>query len=939
MGDSKAALESAEQQVLQVVRQLALELGGGRTGQATSAAASLEREVGLGSLERVELLARLETATGRTLGEHLLTLDSAAEIAQAIVEAKPAADRRPSPPSASPEPTPSAAMPQAATLHEALWLRAEAESDRVTVHLLEEDRSESLSYGRLLSEAQLVAGGLREIGIERGDRVALMLPTGRAFLSAFQGILLAGAVPVPIYPPVRLDRLEDYARRQSAILRDAGARLLLTVAVGRPLAERLRPLVPGLSRIATPAELIKLDAPWPGIQGRGSDPALVQYTSGSTGAPKGVLLTHESLMANIRAIASGLDLRPVDVGVSWLPLYHDMGLIGTWLFCLVMGIPLTLLSPLAFLARPERWLWALCESRGTLSAAPNFAYELCVRRIPDSALAGLDLSSWRLALNGAEPVNPGTLERFCRRFADYGFRPQAMLPVYGLAESSVALCFPPLGRGPRVDRVSRPEFERSGRAEPAPDPDRTALRFVSTGRPLPGHEVRIVDESGQALPERRVGRLVFRGPSSMHGYLGQPAATEAIRLPGGFLDSGDLAYLADGEVHVTGRRKDLIIKGGRNLVPQEIEEVASEVRGIRKGCVVALGVADDSLGTERLVIVAETRVKGHKPRETLRAAVIRSVVEAVGVPPDVVELVPPRSVPKTSSGKIQRTATRALYLEGRLGRPEPGRLAAVPPLLLATLRSAARATLRRLGQALYVGYVAGLVGLVGIVAWPVAGLLRSPAALGALARKAAGLVLRAIGCRLEAEGLERLPRQGPFLLVCNHASYVDALALLALLPVEFLFVAKREVTRWPLVGLFVRRQGHLTVERSDARQSVVDAVGLTEAIGAGRNVLVFPEGTFTASTGLRPFRLGAFKAAVEAQVSVLPLALCGTRRVLRGNRLVPHPGPIRLWVGEPLLPQGTGWHAVVDLRDRAAARIAERCGEPRLPVATSASEP
>jgi fatty-acyl-CoA synthase len=936
--DNSKALESVERQVLDVVRQLALELGGDRAGRA-SAAASLEREVGLGSLERVELLARLETATGRTLGEHLLTLDSAAEIAQAIVEAKPAADRRPSPTSATPDPTPSAAMPQAATIHEALWRRAEAESDRVTVRLLEDDRSEALSYGRLLSEARLAAGGLSELGIEKGDRVALMLPTGRPFLSTFQGILLAGAVPVPIYPPVRLDRLEDYVKRQSAILRDAGARLLLTVAIGRPLAERLRPRVPSLARIATPAELIKLDAPWPGMQGRGSDPALVQYTSGSTGAPKGVLLTHESLLANIRAIGKGVSLRPVDIGVSWLPLYHDMGLIGTWLFCLVMGIPLTLLSPLAFLARPERWLWALCESRGTLSAAPNFAYELCVRRIPDSALAGLDLSSWRLALNGAEPVNPGTLDRFSRRFADYGFRPEAMLPVYGLAESSVALCFPPLGRGPRVDRVSRPEFERSGRAEAAPDPDRTALRFVSAGRPLPEHEVRIVDETGHVLPERRVGRLVFRGPSSMHGYLGQPEATEAIRLADGFLDSGDLAYLADGEVYVTGRHKDLIIKGGRNLVPQEIEEVASEVRGIRKGCVVALGVADESLGTERLVVVAETRAKGEEAQQALRAAVIQGVVEAVGVPPDIVALVPPRSVPKTSSGKIQRAATRELYLAGRLGQPEGGRLAAVLPLLVATLRSAARTTLRGVGQLLYVSYVAGLLGLLGAVAWPVAALLRSPAALGRLCRGAARLVLRAIGCRLQAEGLERLPRQGPFLLVCNHASYVDVLALLALLPIEFLFVAKREVTRWPLIGLFVRRLGHLTVERFDARQSVADAVGLPEAIGAGHNVLVFPEGTFTASTGLRPFRLGAFKAAVETQVPVLPLALRGTRRVLRGDRLVPHPGPIDLFVGEPLVPQGTGWHAVVDLRDRAAARIADRCGEPRLAVAPSVSEP
>jgi len=221
------------------------------------------------------------------------------------------------------------------------------------------------------------------------------------------------------------------------------------------------------------------------------------------------LLSHENLLANIRAISQGLQAEATDVGVSWLPLYHDMGLIGSWLFCMYEGLPIAILSPLAFLARPERWLQTIHQRRGTLSAGPNFAYELCVRKIPDSALEGLDLSSWRAALNGSEPVNPDTLERFTRRFAPHGLRRQALLPVYGLAENAVGLCFPPVGRGPRVDHVARPAFEQGGRAARAEENETSALRFVSVGMPLPGHEIRIVGDAGDDLPERVVGRLLF----------------------------------------------------------------------------------------------------------------------------------------------------------------------------------------------------------------------------------------------------------------------------------------------------------------------------------------------------------------------------------------------------------------------------------------------
>jgi 1-acyl-sn-glycerol-3-phosphate acyltransferase len=925
--------EAAQERVLEVVRELLTELGGGRALRAAAPEASLERDLGLGSLERVELLLRLENAFGRTLDERCLQIDTPAGLARVLLEegaaARAVAEHAPRPSILGP----AAALSGAATIHEVLWRRAQAEPDRPHVYLREEDgREVTVSYGHLLSEAAAVAGGLRARGVRRGETVALMLPTGMDFLRSFQGILVAGAIPVPIYPPVRLDRLEEYAQRQSAILADAGVRLLVTIEKARPIASLLRPAVPTLADVTTPSALAAAGASGAEPEGRGSDPAFIQYTSGSTGRPKGVLLTHDNLLANIRAIASGLDAQPTDVGASWLPLYHDMGLIGSWLFCMRQGIPLALMSPQSFLSRPERWLWTIHERRATLSAAPNFAYELCARRISDAALEGLDLSSWRCALNGAEPVSPDTLERFARRFAPYGLKREALMPVYGLAENSVALCVPPPGRGPKIARVDRATFEAEGRAAPAAEDDAAALRFVSVGSPLPEHEVRLLDDSGRDVPDGAVGGLVFRGPSMMQGYFAQPKATEAIRVEGGWLDSGDLAFRADGEIHIVGRRKDLIIKAGRNLVPQEIEELAATVDGIRRGCVAAFGVDHPRLGTERLVVVAETRQLDPVRREALAAAITERVAAAIGVPPDEVVLVPPGAAPKTSSGKLRRADTKRLYLEGALGRPrrEPRRRRA--RLLGAAAWGELRPRLALLPQALYAVYLAALLVALALGFWLPAMLLpgrRSPAALG---RAAARALVRLSGMRARVEGLENLGGPGPFVLAANHCSYADVPVLMALLPLDFLFVAKKEVLSYPLLGAFVRKTGHLTVDREDAQQSVADAGEVAHALEAGRSVLFFPEGTFSAAAGLRPFRLGAFKLAVDAGVRVVPLALRGTRHVLRAGRRVPRPGPVGLWVGAPIAPAGDGWRSVVALRDRVADAVAAHCGEPRLDI-------
>ena len=927
--------DDLEASVLEVVRILASETGGGRASRAVSLEASLERDLGLGSLERVELLVRLEVACGRTLDDRCLGIDTPAGLVQALLEDAPG-DLGPRRERASGL---GGALPltRTQTIQETLWRRAEREPDRPHVFLREDDgATTTLTHGRLLGEALAVAGGLRDRGIAKSDTVALMLPTGLDFLRTFQGILLAGAVPVPIYPPLRLDRLEEYALRQAGILADAGVRLLVSFDRARPVASILRTAVPSLTQVVTAEELCRRGTPPSSPEGSREDPAFIQYTSGSTGQPKGVLLTHANLLANIEAIGEGLGVRPDDVGASWLPLYHDMGLIGSWLFCLHQGIPLSLQSPLSFLSRPERWLWAIHQHRVSLSGAPNFAYELCVRRIPEQALEGLDLSSWRCALNGAEPVNADTLERFARRFAPCGFRREALLPVYGLAENSVALCIPPLGRGPLVTRIQREPFERARRAEPADLRDPAPLRFVSVGTPLPHHEVRIVDEAGQDLPDRSVGRLVFRGPSMMSGYFKQPEATAAITLPGGWLDSGDLAFRAEGEIHIAGRSKDLIIKAGRNLVPAEIEEATAGVPGIRRGCVAAFGVEQEGLGTESLVVVAETRAEDPAEQDRIVAGVVDAVAEAVGVPPDAVRLVPPGSVPKTSSGKIRRGATKELYLGGALGRAPRTSRARQLHLLSSLLWHQTRLRLERFVRLGYAAYVALVLALIGLLLWPPAVFLPGRRTSMAVARLGARLFALLAGIRVSAQGLHHLKGPGPFILACNHASYADVPVLMATLPRDFVFVAKKEVLAWPFVGRFIRKAQHPTVDRWDSRESVADAAKGPEAVRRGDCVLFFPEGTFTEAAGLRPFRLGAFKAAVETKTAVLPLALSGTRRILRDGMFRPRPGHVDLWIGAPIAPEGDDWRAAVALRDQVANAVAAHCGEIRLDLVSGA---
>ncbi|MCZ7624807.1 MAG: AMP-binding protein [Candidatus Methylomirabilis sp.] len=577
-------------------------------------------------------------------------------------------------------------------------------------------------------------------------------------------------------------------------------------------------------------------------------------------------------------------------------------------------------------ARPSRWLWAIHSHRATLSAAPNFAFDLCVRKVSDAELEGLDLSSWRLAFNGSEPVSPETIERFTRRFAPYGFKAETMCPVYGLAECAVSLTVPPLGYPPRVDRVTRDAFERVREARPALPEDSTPLRFVSCGRPLPGHEVRIVDGAGRLVAERIEGRIEFRGPSVMSGYFRNPEATRTV-LHDEWLDSGDRGYRAEGELFITGREKDIIIKAGRNLYPQEVEEVVGDVPGIRKGCVAAFGVGDPEGGTERLVVVAESRENAPERLEEIRTRVLDQIVTMIGLPPDTLVITRPGAVLKTSSGKVRRYATREAYLRGQIERRRPSLTTQWARLHLQVAAARLRRFSGRLAALAYGSYIWALAMAPLPFLWTLLLIVPRGKAVNRLVRGYLRLALALSGCPLRVEGIEHLRGTAPAVFVVNHASYVDAGIVLAALPGEFRFVAKAGLTAYPFIGTVIRRGGHLTVERVDPAQRVAVVERTTAILRDGTSLVFFPEGTFFRSPGLPPFRPGAFKAAAEAGCPVIPVGLKGTREFLSDGTWLPTRSPITMTIGAPIVPQGSEWQEILRLRDLTRTAIARLTGE------------
>ena len=931
--DSRPAGESNDSTgaIVDLVRGLLLDLHPHRKRSlVVRLDSTLDRDLGIDSLGRAELLTRVEHAFQVRLGNEIVSrVETLRDLLAAVEDAGggelPLPDR---PPALKPDPV-EGTPADARTLMQALDWHVEAHPERTHILQWDEpaDRSE-ISYGRLRAGAVDVCRGLREWGLRPGEQAAMMLPTGADFFRAFFGVLYAGGVPVPIYPPLRLAQLEDHLRRQAAVLNNAEAVVLITSAEAGAAARLVQPLVKGLRGVRTVEQLSSAAKGLAFEQQRSPQTALIQYTSGSTGDPKGVVLSHANLLANLRAMAERLQADSTDIFVSWLPLYHDMGLIGAWLGALYFGFPLVIMSPLTFLTRPWEWLWAIHRHRGTLSAAPNFAFDLASRKIEDHDIEGLDLSSLRMLLNGAEPLLPSTLQTFTDRFQKHGLRREALVGVYGMAENSVGLSIPPPGEPPVIDRVQRGPLTGRGRATPAAPEDPSAIEFVGCGLPLRGHEIRIVDGTGREAGERKQGRLQFRGPSATTGYFRNKIKTQEL-FDGEWLESGDSAYVAKGNIFITGRSKDVVIRAGRNIYPHEVEQAVGEVEGIRKGCVAVFGSSDPNAGTERIVVVAESRENSRETLARIRHAVEQVTTDLLEAPPDEVVIAPPHTVLKTSSGKIRRTATREIYESGAL---LAGRRAVwwqfVRLLFSGGRRRAADAAQTTL-VLLYASYWWLVVAVAAIFGWTGVVLLPSPRSRWAVGRRVVQLALRLMGTSPSVKGLENLRAPGG-IVVANHASFVDGLVLVAALPGEMAFAVKGELRQNWLAERFLSRVGSLFVERIDPAGGLEDSRRAVELAKAEHRLVFFPEGTFTRMPGLLEFRLGAFAVAAESGRPVIPVTIRGTRTILRDEQWLPRKGSIQIEVGEPLTADGADFQAAVRLRDAARATILERSGETDL---------
>jgi len=518
---------------------------------------------------------------------------------------------------------------------------------------------ERVSGFELLKRTQWAAAALRASGVKAGDRVLLMLTSQSDFVDGFLGAIWADAVPVPLFPPIFSRRPEDFIANFGQIATNSGAKVLLasdeTINMLGDFVQQFGPDFRILSRSSWDSSSERLEqAP----TRRLGDLALLQYTSGSTGTPKGVALSHENALANMHAIGKAVALNKDDRGVSWLPLYHDMGLIGV-LATLYWGGRVALLSPLDFAKDPATWLRAISDYKGTLSPAPNFAYRRCLR-LADNELVGLDLSSWRVAFNGSEPVDADTMRTFTKRFEPYGFRSSALYPVYGLAEHTLAVSFPTLGQGPHIDSVHRETLSTTGTAVSVCEQHPDAQHFVSVGVPLEGVLVEIRDEQRKVQHEGHVGEIWVKSASVMTGYFENAAAT-ADALFNGWLRTGDLGYFRDGMMYITGRIKDVIIRAGRNYYPDDIETAAIDVPGVRAGRAAAFTVPAGA-SKEEVVVLAESELVEDKQRIKLKHAIASAVAARVGFRPERVKLIARGSLPVTSSGKVRRRVARHRFI-------------------------------------------------------------------------------------------------------------------------------------------------------------------------------------------------------------------------------------------------------------------------------------
>jgi fatty-acyl-CoA synthase len=527
--------------------------------------------------------------------------------------------------------------------------------------------SKFLAYATIERLTADRAGALQSAGLHKGDRVAIVLAENEEFAITFLAALRVGLIPVPICPASGLSQWERYIKNIRHFVQKSGAAAVVSTEKFKPLLVPLYSQCTSLRTVLTVEDLAATSTPMEPVRVTSEDVAFIQFTSGSTARPKGVAITHRNLLANAIGInIHGFKTTPQDVGVSWLPLFHDMGLIGFLLAPLLYQIPVVLIPPMLFIQRPATWLEAISRHRGTISCAPNFAFRLAAKRVSSGEESSLDLSSWRIAGCGAEPIRPNDLLGFAQRFAAQGFKASALLPMYGLAESTLAVSLSTPGAGLQTLTLDYRKMSEERWAVPSANAGQDESEVAACGFALPDHRIAVFDIDDQAsllpLPDCSVGEIRVAGPSVMKCYWDDPEETSAA-FAGEYLRTGDLGFMQNGQVHVCGRLKEMIIINGRNYFPQDIEDILELVPGIQEGSVAAFGVHGVFASDEHEKVIVAVRIS--EPDKFDPELAVQAVQAALGIAVDIVELANGQ-LAKTSSGKLQRMKMRELYETGQL---------------------------------------------------------------------------------------------------------------------------------------------------------------------------------------------------------------------------------------------------------------------------------
>ena len=530
------------------------------------------------------------------------------------------------------------------------------------IHYLHRDSTVGFhSYPQLLAEARQILGGLRLSGLQPGDRLILALSRNEDFVPTFWGCILGGIIPAPLPAPASFTTEGPLLERLHNVWQVLGQAPIL-------LSDKPQGMAAGDPEATIPAErLLSLSAVRGAVSEKAvypasaGDIAYIQFSSGSTGQPKGVMLSHRNILSNVRAIEQGLALSDADSGLSWMPLYHDMGLVGFHLVPLHFSIDHFLMETTDFIRKPLLWLDSLEKYRATITAAPNFSQAMILNHLRRSKGKSWDLSAVRTLFNGAEPISVDVMSSFIKEMSELGIRPEAMLPVYGLAEATLAVTFPPIAEEPRIEHLSRAELQTHGRAYSAETGDTSAIRFVHVGSALPGCEVRIVDDDETVLGDGRVGHIQVRGDNTTAGYYQDPDASREA-LSGDWLRTGDMGFLRKGSLVVTGRVKDILFVHGQNYFADDLERIARQIDGVQAGKLAACGCFDEHKGRDLLLLFL---VSTDAQRDISRFLAVKKHLQRVaGVTVDAMVPLKSNELPRTSSGKLQRFKLRALYEQG-----------------------------------------------------------------------------------------------------------------------------------------------------------------------------------------------------------------------------------------------------------------------------------